>query len=113
MARKDQDYTITTSEEYKEYLSALCRCSSTWVASIRVQYARKAYRMYQDETVRKLVLKYGEEAKKADAYELREFTWASEEEDDAKADRLHGDCLNIASALAKTIHYLFEIDMSA
>lgn len=107
----EQDYTITNSEEYKEYISALCRCSSQWVASIQIQYARKAYQMYQNETVRKLVLEYGRQIEKLDKTLLDQFRWACRDGDEARETSLYGDCLNLSGSLAKTIHYLFDIDM--
>lgn len=104
-----QDYNITHSEEYKEYLSALCRCASCWIAELRIQYAQKAYEMYQNETVRKIVLEYGKLVKKADEYNLKRFTWAAEDPETSTADSVRGDCLNKAGSLADTIYFLFDI----
>ena len=112
MARKEQDYKITQSEEYKEYLKALCRLSSDWIPEIRVQFAAKAYDKYQDATIRKLVLAYGEEKKKLDEYMYNHFRWESES-DEPNAKFLEGDILNKAGAFAKTIYFLFDIKHTA
>ena len=106
----EQDYRTTSSEEYKAYLAALWRCSAHWVDKIQIQYARKAYEMYQNETVRKLVLKYGEQIAKLDEYCMDRFRYASKYED--ASPNLHDDCLNIAGSLAQSIHFLFDIDMN-
>lgn len=106
------DYSIIHSEEYKEYIYALYRCSSCWIDELRIQYAQKAYEMYKNETIRKIVLEYGKEIKKADEYNLRRFTWAAEDPDTSTSSDVRGDCLNKAGSLADTIYFLFDIQHS-
>lgn len=104
-----QDLSIILSEEYKQYLSALCKLSSRWVSRIRVQFANKAYNFYQDETIRKLVLAYGEEAEKREHERLREFTNAAEWLD-AKDEYLEDShCLIHDEEYAQALYFLFEI----
>lgn len=107
---KDQDYSIIRSDEYKEYLTALCKLSTKWVDKIRIQYASKAYEMYQNETVRKLVLAYGKEITKLERNELYYFEQAARDEDPKVSVALMRDCLNKAEAFANTIEFLFEIN---
>lgn len=105
---KEQDYKVTQSEEYKTYIKALCRLSSNWVSRIRVQYAEKAYEMYQNETVRKIVIAYGEEIKKLDEDRLKDFNFVSRY--GATTDEsLEDSCLNNARHYSATIKMLFEI----
>ena len=108
---KDQSYKITSSDEYKEYMKALCRLASEYVPRIRVQFAEKAYDKYQDETTRRIVLAYGKEAENLDKYLLKEFTWASERTGNYEAfeEALKDDVLNHAKHYAATIKLLFEI----
>ena len=106
--RKEQDYKITRTDEYKTYLSALCRLASGYVSRIRVQFADKAYEMYQDETVRRIVLAYAEEIVKLDAARLFDFRHVSEYGTD-NTECLHDSCLNHAGAYGETIKMLFEI----
>lgn len=106
--RKEQDYKITSSEEYKTYMKALCRLASGYVPRIRVQFAAKAYEKYQDETTRRIVLAYGEESEKHDEYLLRHFTLASEYET-PEVHIVENDILNNARHYASTIKMLFDI----
>ncbi len=106
--RKEQDYKITQSDEYKMYIKALCRIASGYVPRIRVQFAEKAYDKYQDKTTRRIVLAYEKEAEKLDQYLLRWFSIASES-DDFEEEILKDDCLNHAMHYAATIKMLFDI----
>lgn len=104
-------YRITHTEEYRDYLRALCRMASRWVPEIRLQYARKAYEMYANETVRRIVLEYGKEAVKLDADRLFYFELASENEDSDEVS-VRDSCLNQAEHYAQTIFMLFDIKLS-
>ena len=106
--RKEQDYKITASEEYKEYMKALCRLASGYVSRIRVQFAEKAYEKYQDETTRRIVLAYGEQAEKLDNSRLRDFEFVSVY-GATTPDHLEDDCLNNADSYGHTIKMLFDI----
>lgn len=104
---REQDYKITHSDEYKEYMKALCRLACVYVSEIRVQFADKAYEMYQNETVRRIVLKYGKEAEKLDKDRLFDFMHISE-----YGPRDYGmpdTCLSNAKHYAATIYMLFDI----
>lgn len=105
-----QDLSIILSEEYKQYLSALCKLSSRWVSSIRVQFANKAYNFYQDETIRKLVLAYGEEVKKREDERLRNFTNAAEWLDPTEDFLEDSRCLIHDEEYAQALFFLFEIE---
>lgn len=102
-----EKFEITHSEEYKSYLWALCRLSSVYVSEIRRKFASKAYEQYQNETVRKLVLAYGEEARKLDENRIREFEWAANYPDHEYS--LEDSCLNKAGSYADAIKFFFEI----
>lgn len=112
-----EKWQIRRSEEYQNYMKALCRLASTWVPKIRIQFAQKAYEMFQNETVRKLVLAYGEEAKQLDASRLDDFCRADENFDEdfwgkyeVNADTyLRDSCLNHAGEYAQAVYYLFDI----
>lgn len=110
--RKEMDYKITQSEEYKAYMKALCRVASKWIPSIRVQFAEKAYEKFQDETTRRIVLAYGEEIEKHDEYMLRHFMWEAEKETPDES-MLSNDILNNAGAFAETLFFLFDIKHTA
>lgn len=100
--------TITQSPEYKEYTAALCRLASQFIPRIRRQFAEKAFDLYNNETIRRLVIAYGEEAKKLDEYRLREFTWAADDPEHTPCE-LDDDCLNRAKSYADSIRFFFEI----
>lgn len=104
-------FSITHTEEYKAYLKALCCMASKWVPEIRVQYARKAYEMYANETVRRIVLEYGKEAEKLDKDRLRSFEFCSEH-DDFGPNHLEDSCLIHAGDYAQTVFMLFDIKLS-
>lgn len=104
---REQDYKITRTEEYKSYMKALCRLAFQYVSEIRVQFADKAYEMYQNETIRMIVLEYGKEAERLDKDRLFDFTHISE-----FGPRDYGmpdTCLNNARHYAATIYMLFDI----
>ena len=105
--KKIETLKITQSEEYKSYLKSLCWIAEGYVSRIRVQFAQKAFEMYQNETVRKIVLAYGVEHEKLEERRLRDFTFATEHP--ANEDSLEDDCLNNARHYAQTIKMLFEI----
>ena len=105
-----QDLSITLSEEYKEYLAALSKLSATWVPRIRIQFARKAYNFYQNETIRKLVLAFGEETKKREDDRLRNFEYAAEWNDCSEDHLEDSHCLIHDGEYARALFLLFEID---
>ena len=106
---KDGNWEIVRTDEYKAYLAALCRLASDYIAPIRVKFAERAFGMYANETVRKLVLAYGEEVKKLDVDRLRDFDFVSEH--GAATDwALNDNCLNNAKHYGKAIWFLFGID---
>ena len=98
---------ITQSDEYKNYLKALCWIAEGYVSRIRVQFAQKAFEMYQNETVRKIVLAYGVEHEKLEERRLLDFTFFSEHPSNEYS--MDDDCLNNARHYEKTIKMLFEI----
>lgn len=106
---------ITQSEEYSEYLAALCRIASGYVPRIRAQFAAKAFEKYQDASTRRLVLAYGEERAALEASRLRDFRSFAETviDDDApyekSPDCLTDFCLNKAGAYADAVKLLFDI----
>lgn len=105
-----QDLSITLSEEYKEYMAALSKLSSRWVPRVRIQFARKAYNLYQNETIRKLVLAFGEETKKREADQLRNFEFAAEWNDSPEDYLEDSNCLIHDDEYAQALFLLFEID---
>lgn len=109
MTTMEQDYKITSSEEYKKYMKALCRLASGYISRIRIQFAERAYEKYQDETIRKIVLAYGEEAEKLDHDRLRDFVHCSEY-GAISEESLNDSCLNNAGSYGKTIKFLFDIN---
>lgn len=98
----------TNSPEYKAYIAALCRLASQFVPHIRRQFAERAFDLYNDESVRRLVIAYGEEAKKLDEFRLGEFTLVAE---DPALHRhsLEDYCLNRAKSYADAIRLFFEV----
>lgn len=105
---KEQDYKIKNSESYKLYLAALCKLASQYVSSIRVQFAEKAYEMYANETVRKLVLAYGLEVEGLEKDRLRSFRYVSEY-GATTPEHLNDSCLNNAHNYGAAIRFLFGI----
>lgn len=105
---KEQDIKITNSEEYKAYLKALCRLASGYVSRIRVQFAEKAYEMYQNETVRKIALAYGEEVEKLDEGRFRDFRMVASS-GKTSDECLEDSCLNNARHYGATLKMLFDI----
>ena len=105
MAEKIEVLSVRQSADYKAYIEALCRIAEEYVPRIRVQFAQRADEMYQDETVRKIVLAYGAEHEKLEARRLRDFTFAVEH----PGTSLEHDCLNHARHYAQTVKMLFDI----
>ena len=103
-----ENLKIMHSEDYKDYLQALCWVSEEFVPRIRVQFAEKAFEMFADETVRKIVLACGEEYKKLKATRLRDFVSVSEHGAFSEYS-LTDDCLNHFKDYAATVYMLFEI----
>lgn len=112
-------WEVRKTDEYKTYMKALCRLASRWVPEIRIQYAQKAFDMYQDETVRKLVLAYGEEWEKLDADRFHDFCRADENFDEDFYGNYNVDpktylkdsCLIYAGEYAQALFYLFGIKL--
>lgn len=105
----------TQSPEYRQYLKSLARMASHWVPKIRLQYAEKAYEMYQDPTVRKIISAYQAEIDKLDDDLYRGFLNASEYPDypdNLKLCHMETSCLNHAADYAQTIFLLFGIELS-
>ena len=105
---KEQEYKITSSEEYQQYLWSLCKLASGYVSRIRVQFAEKAYEMYQNETIRRIVLAYGEEIEKLEHDRFRDFRHAAQY-GACTPDSLDDSCLNNARHYGNTIKMLFDI----
>ena len=99
---------IIQTEEYKAYLKALCRLSSGYVSRIRVQFAERAFDKYQDATIRRIVLAYGEEIEELDEYRYRHFVYVSQH-GAVTPESLTDDVLNHAQHYGATIKMLFEI----
>lgn len=104
-----QDWEITHSEEYREYLEALCTLASQYVVRIRKQFCQKAYEKYKDETTRRIVLEYGREQKKLVEKRINNFIWEAAKEDPTEGF-LEDDILNNAGGYASTIYMLFDIE---
>lgn len=100
-----EKFQITQSEEYKTYIAALCRLASGYIPEIRRQLAEKALENFQNETLRRLVLAYGEEIQKLDADRLREFSWAASNPETGYS--LEDSCLNNAEHYAAAIKLFF------
>lgn len=98
-------FEITQSAEYKAYIEALCHLACVYIAEIRRQFAAKAFELYGNETIRRLVLAYGEEIKKLEADRLREFKFAADYPESAYS--LEDSCLNNAQHYAAAIKLFF------
>ena len=96
---------ITQSEAYKTYIKALCRLACVYVPKIRKQFAEKAFELYQNETIRRLVIAYGEELEKLEESRLRDFTFAVNYPDTETS--LEDTCLSNAGHFAETIKFFF------
>lgn len=90
---------ITLSDEFREYTDALCEYASNFVPEIREQFAEKAFEMYQNESVRKLVLAYGKDAEERRKNRKKYFQWACESAATGESCKYSIDLMN--SALAK------------
>ena len=104
-----QDWKTTHSDEYREYLTALCTLASRYVVRIRKQFCQKAYEKYQDETTRRIVLEYGKEQKKLVERRISNFIYEAAKEEPTDGF-LEDDILNHAGSYAETIYMLFEIE---
>lgn len=104
-------YTITQSPEYAPYMKALSRLASAYIPRIRRQFAEQALEKFQNETVRRLVLAYGEEVEKLDADLLSDFKWAARYAgtENAEPYTLETSCLNHAAHYGETLKFLFDI----
>ena len=100
---------IVLDDMYKLYMKSLCWIASQYVSRIRVQFAEKAFEMYKDETVRKIVLAAGVEHDKLEARRLRDFNHVAEY-GACSDESLNDDCLNHYSDYAHTVKMLFGID---
>ena len=99
----------TQTEEYKVYMKSLCKLASHYVSRIRVQFAEKAYEMYQNETIRKLVLEYGKEVEKLEESRLRDFNYVSDY-GATTPDSLDDTVLNYSNAYGKAVWFFFGIE---
>lgn len=97
------------SPEYQTYQEALAQLASPYVSRIRIQYAMKAYEMYQNPTVRKLVLAYWEDYKKLEQDWTRSFQFVAEN-GIFQWTSMEDTCLSNAGAYAKAIELLFDIN---
>ena len=103
-------YEASKDPQFEEYISALCNLAATYVSRIRKQFADKAVEKFQDATIRKLVLAYGEEVKKQNEYRLRQFKYEARWGEN-EANRLNDDHLLIHDQeYEKAIYFLFDID---
>lgn len=98
-------YEIISSDEYKAYIKALCRLASQYIAEIRQKYAARAYELYANETIRQLVLAYGEEVEKLDQDRLRDFSFVAEYPN--FEGHLEDSCLNNARHYEAAIKFFF------
>ena len=105
----EDNWKITHSEEYHDYIKALCRLASGYVSRIRVKFAEMAFEKYKDPTIRKLVLAYGEECAKLDVVRFNDFRYVSEYGASSE-ERLNDSCLINAHEYGKAIWFLFGID---
>ena len=103
---ENERFEITHSVEYKAYIEALCHLASKYVPKIRRQFAAKSVELFQNETIRRLVLAYGEEAKKEERELLQEFTWAANSPESGLYS-LETSCLNNAAHYAEAIKLFF------
>lgn len=101
------------SEEYMNYAKCLSYLASGYVPSIRKKFAAKAQEMYNNETVRKLVLAYGAEYEKKQADFEKEFLWAAQDEPEHTANyseiQFETSCLNKATSYGEALKFFFEI----
>lgn len=102
---------ITTSDEYKTYISALSLRASTWIPKIRKQYAVKAFELFSDPSIRKLVIAYGEEMEKLRRDRLRDFETLANDPGRYDFLSLEDSCLINASEYGKAIDLLFDIKL--
>lgn len=109
MEEMGKKISITVSEEWKQYIAALSECASDYVPRIRQQFAAKAYDNFQNETIRKLVLAYGEEVKKLRESRERDFKFYAENPEMLKDNYLSDSCLSNEKSYRETLMFLFDI----
>lgn len=103
---ENERFEVTQSSEYKPYIEALCHLASQYVPEIRRQFAAKAVELFRNETIRRLVIAYGEEAKKLEQELLQEFSWAAKSPESGLYS-LETSCLNNAAHYAAAIKLFF------
>ena len=101
------DVEMPESAEYKTYILALSRLSSIYIPEIRRKFAAKANGLFENETVRKLVLAYGEEERKLEADRASNFEFAARYPESEYS--LEDSCLNHAGSYAEAIKFFFGI----
>lgn len=101
-------YELFKDPDFELYMTALCRLASGYVSRIRVQFAEKAVDMFENETVRRIVLAYGEEVEKLDHDRLRDFQHVTKY-GATTPESLGDSCLNHARHYGETIKMLFDI----
>lgn len=100
---------VCKSPEWNSYLAALEKLSVPYIASIRRKFAVRAYRMFKNEAVRRLVIEYGKEHDSNKATRRCEF-FAMARDPMRNDSNLEGDsCINNASAYADAIKFMFGI----
>lgn len=100
--------TITHSPEYKEYIAALCHLAGGYVPRIRRKIAEQAFEKFQNETIRSLVLAYGEQYEKLQKDRLTDFEMVANDPE-LFGHGLEDPCLNRAGSYAETIKFFFDI----
>lgn len=108
-----KEISVLLSEEYKQYIEALSDCACYYVERIRVQFAEKAYQNYFNETIKKLVLAYGEQAEKLRKERARDFAFAVEYfedyADEGKTVHIDDSCINKTKSYREALYLLFDI----
>ena len=109
----EKDIKVLLSEEYKQYIAALADCACYYVDRIRIQFAEKAYQNYFNETIKKLVIAYGEESEKLRKQRERDFYFAVEYYDDyikeGREVSVKDSCINKEKAYREALLLLFDI----
>ena len=108
-----ETFEIVHTEEFKKYMTALCRLSSEYVSRIRVQFAEKAFEMYKNETIRTLVLAFGREYEKREKWRLQDFCHVAEYGSgnyEQPENALKDSSITKANEYGEAIKLLFGID---
>lgn len=103
-----EKFEITHSTEYNTYIEALCILASGYVPKIRRKIAEKAFENFQNQTIRTLVLAYGEQYKKLQEQRLFDFKNVADDPE-MFGHGLEDFCMNKASSYADAIKLLFEV----